>query len=87
MNTSAKIKRKVAFANVVVIVDTFPFQKNVSMSVVHLCLWSWRHNISGKKDALAISVTVRSNAWVCDRFLDGIAGPNAAGEMNVSCEC
>ena len=61
----------------------FSFQMNLSMSFVHLCLWSWLRNISEKKDAHAISVAARSNAWVCGRFLAGTAGSNATGDMDV----
>jgi hypothetical protein len=38
MSTAARIPRKAAFVNVFVIVDTFSFQMNVSMSFVHLCV-------------------------------------------------
>ena len=33
------------------------------------------------------SVRARSNAWVCDRLLAGIAGSNPTGDKNVSCKC
>jgi hypothetical protein len=38
-------------------------------------------------ELLAIPLAARSKAWVCGRTLVGVAGSNAAGDVDVCCEC
>jgi len=48
----------------------------------------YRPSSSFSSSALSIAVAAQTNAWVCDRWLAGIAGSNLAGLwMSLSCVC
>ena len=57
-----------------------------NLYVLYECFWRKAHNtfnIPEINHPLPIRVAARSQAWVCDPSLDGIAGSNPAGCMDV----